>query len=974
MAALAGFGLDWLLSRPDKGRWLPRALGWIAVIAGAGSLLLVGVSMALPAPFIALGERLLNWGFWADLAKSQGFADGAMFWSYEATQIARFGLMALLSGASVLLALRFQVDETTPRRALRRLAPLLPLLVLTFDLWLMGHSFNPAVDPKLLDLTPPSVAFLQSKLDPAQPWRLTSFDDAENEKVLNANSAMRYGLEDIRGYDSIIPKQYVAYMKRLHPQGELLYNRIAPIYSELGGQRNDAALDNPLLHLLGARYVIATQPISNTGYSLVYDDEVKIYENANALPRAFIAQQAVAAPDQEAALDRLQQVDPRNVVVVEGLAESDLPPPSSPQIKEAQFSSRENREYFVDVNISDRGWLVVTDNYFDGWKAYLRPFGVSGEGMDASGQSIETQLPIYRADGTFRAVYLPEAGQWTVRFVYSPRSVLLGVYLSFLSLITLILLVGWWAWGKYYKGEGSEVGTVAKNSTVQVIMSLMNRAIDFAFAMLRLRVLSPEGEGSYVTAITFYLIAEIVTRFGLGTLLTRDVAFEKARARKYLWNVISLRTLLWLVSLPVIAVVLYFFQHSPSPLTSAEVQAIALFAAALFFANIADALSSVFMAFEKMEYPAANATAITVAKVALGGLVILPPFNAGFVGLAAVSVVMNFVQVIWLWITLEQKVLRPHEAGVATEGAQSAEARTGSGVSASSVAKRFDWPLQKYMLRESGPLMINHLLATVFWRISQLVLRAAVNPAAVGIFSAGIKYVDGLNVIPAYFTAAIFPLMSRYAQSGSEAFVKAYRLALQLLFIVALPIAVFFTFEATPLIRILGGAAYLPDSAIALRIMIWSIPIGFINSVTQYALIAVNQQRYLTRAFVVGVAFTAISNWLLVPRYGAVAAAALLIPAELSLFIPFAWAVRRYIAPMPWLSLLGRPLLATAVNVAIVWGLDRAGLPTILAVAAGFAVYAVVLFALGAFRGEEFAVLRNGLNRRLRRPAAEASP
>jgi hypothetical protein len=100
----------------------------------------------------------------------------------------------------------------------------------------------------------------------------------------------------------------------------------------------------------------------------------------------------------------------------------------------------------------------------------------------------------------------------------------------------------------------------------------------------------------------------------------------------------------------------------------------------------------------------------------------------------------------------------------------------------------------------------------------------------------------------------------------------------------------------------------------------------------------------------------------------------LLIPAELSLFIPFAWAVRRYIAPMPWLSLLGRPLLATAVNVAIVWGLDRAGLPTILAVAAGFAVYAVVLFALGAFRGEEFAVLRNGLNRRLRRPAAEASP
>ncbi len=148
-------------------------------------------------------------------------------------------------------------------------------------------------------------------------------------------------------------------------------------------------------------------------------------------------------------------------------------------------------------------------------------------------------------------------------------------------------------------------------------MNLFNRAIDFAFAMLRLRVLSPEGEGSYVFAITFYLVTEIVTRFGLGTLLTRDVAFQKNRARTYLANVIVLRTILWLLSLPVTVGVLYLFQHSAAPLTNAEVQAIAYFAAALFFANIADALSSVFVAFEKMEYPAATATATTLGKVAL---------------------------------------------------------------------------------------------------------------------------------------------------------------------------------------------------------------------------------------------------------------------------------------------------------------------------------------------------------------------
>ncbi len=80
--------------------------------------------------------------------------------------------------------------------------------------------------------------------------------------------------------------------------------------------------------------------------------------------------------------------------------------------------------------------------------------------------------------------------------------------------------------------------------------------------------------------------------------------------------------------------------------------------------------------------------------------------------------------------------------------------------------------------------------------------------------------------------------------------------------------------------------------------MIWSIPIGFINSVTQYVLIAVGQQRFLTRAFIIGVTFTAAANLIFVPRYGYLAAALILIPAELSLFVPFYWAVQRHVVDL----------------------------------------------------------------------------
>ena len=320
---------------------------------------------------------------------------------------------------------------------------------------------------------------------------------------------------------------------------------------------------------------------------------------------------------------------------------------------------------------------------------------------------------------------------------------------------------------------------------------------------------------------------------------------------------------------------------------------------------------------------------------------------------------MNIVQMIWLYIVLRQKILVPEPV---SEGAAARSRRRALSLNLGHNLN-LDLNLQRDMLRESGPLMLNNLLATVFWRISQWVLYGARNPAALGIFSAGVKYLDGLNMIPAYFTLAIFPLMSRYAASGSESLLKGYRLAVQLLYIVALPIAVFVSFAATPLIRLLGGPAYLPGGATALAIMIWSIPIGFINSVTQYVLIAVNQQRFLTKAFLIGVVFTTAANLLLVPKYGYLAAAAIQIPAELSLFIPFYWAVRRYVAPMPWGRLLGGPSLAAGADAGVVWLVQRAGAPLFLALIAGFVVYIGLLLLLGTFRGDDFAVIRARLPR-----------
>src|SRR5207249_3399208 len=97
------------------------------------------------------------------------------------------------------------------------------------------------------------------------------------------------------------------------------------------------------------------------------------------------------------------------------------------------------------------------------------------------------------------------------------------------------------------------------------------------------------------------------------------------------------------------------------------------------------------------------------------------------------------------------------------------------------------------------------------------------------------------------------------------------------------------------LILILGGPAYYPESAMALAILIWFLPFSYINGLTQYALIAVHRQRFITVAFLVAAGFNLAANLLFIPAYGLYAASTVTVLSEIVLMAPFLIAVRQSI-------------------------------------------------------------------------------
>jgi len=895
IAVLAAMGVDAVaesVARRDRGR-LHRALGLLAALAALATVGTVAAARALPRIALPLADRAV-----ARLAKaSEAFADGRMFLSYQARNLLIFA--GCLAGAgAVLLGARYLLRRGGRLGQLWGLA-LLAVLFLDPAAWFRG--LMPATGAETLTMRSPAIEYLQQQ---PQPFRITVFD-TRSTKPLPANTNMLYGLQDVRGYDSIIPRQYCEVMELVGPQ-ELLYNQIARLTRE-------ASLDSPILDLLNVRYVLTEETIQRPGYTLVHDGDLRVYRNDDALPRAFVTFRARVFADRQSLLEALPQTDPRELVLLEVSPKGWVNPDAPPAPPEVTFLELSPNQVRLHVDMPAPGFLVLADNYFPGWVAYTSP--------DATGE--EQALEILRADGTVRAVLLP-AGPQTVRFKYSPGSLKTGLFISFIAGVSLLLVAGAWVWAGAFRPSADEHAArrVAKNTVVPLALQLLNKGVDMVFAMLMLRLLGPGDAGKYAFAVYVAVLLEVVTNFGLNTLLTREVARNREDANAYLWNTTVLRLGLAAAAAPLLALFLVIYR--PARDTSL---AIVLLALGLIPSSISAGLSAVFMAFEVMVIPAVVSSVTTVLKVALGAAALL--LGWGFVGLAGTSIAVNTVTMAILLGLVVALFFRPHP-----------DRRPG---------------LPRRLALESYPLMINHLLATLFFKVDYFILERMWGSAVVGWYSVSYKLVDAIGIIPPTFTMAIFPIMSRFAASSRESLYRAYTLSIKLLFSLGLLIALVCTVVAYPLTRLIGGAAYLPHSAIALQIIVWYMPLGFINSVTQYVLIALDQQRFLTKAFAIGLACGVAANLVLIPSYGYRAAAAVHIFSEAALLVPFYAGVRKHLSPIPWLRLCWRPAVAAAAAGLVSWLV--AGRSSLLAALLGASVYLALLVVLGAFDAEDRALL-----------------
>ncbi|MDQ3098209.1 MAG: YfhO family protein [bacterium] len=245
------------------------------------------------------------------------------------------------------------------------------------------------------------------------------------------------------GIDPVFSSRYGQLLYATKIDGRFTKNtpQIEANLSEYGDNLN--IIDNPrrlrLMSLLGVTRIYNYEP----GYrNLDQIDKIfpqkmitplwnkegwQAYQNNDALPRAFLADNYVIETDPQKSLNTLfnERINLAETLVLEEeplnfLVKTDK---SIESTGTAQIKSYAPQKVEIETNTTSEKLLFLSDNYYSGWQAYVD----------------NTPTKIYRADFAFRAVVVPQ-GTHNVTFIFQPLSVYAGMIISLVSVIILTLL------------------------------------------------------------------------------------------------------------------------------------------------------------------------------------------------------------------------------------------------------------------------------------------------------------------------------------------------------------------------------------------------------------------------------------------------------------------------------------------------------------------------------------------------------
>jgi O-antigen/teichoic acid export membrane protein len=249
------------------------------------------------------------------------------------------------------------------------------------------------------------------------------------------------------------------------------------------------------------------------------------------------------------------------------------------------------------------------------------------------------------------------------------------------------------------------------------------------------------------------------------------------------------------------------------------------------------------------------------------------------------------------------------------------------------LAFSLDWAAIRPLVGRASPLIASALLGLLIYNSDLIFLRFFRDRAAVGLYAAAYLLVSFISNMGTAYGLSLLPSLTRTAAVPSD-HRGLYHTATAHVFAIGFPITLGGCLLASQITMLVFGSGY-SDSANALRIVIWAIPLSLVRDIPVMALMASGREDRILRLTAWAAGAGILLNLLLIPRYGLIGAAIATVATEGVRMIVALAAVRKYGFQLTGVSRLWKPLVAGAVMAAV------------LVLAAPSAL--VLAFLLGAF-------------------------
>ncbi len=361
-----------------------------------------------------------------------------------------------------------------------------------------------------------------------------------------------------------------------------------------------------------------------------------------------------------------------------------------------------------------------------------------------------------------------------------------------------------------------------------------------------MRFLSADGYGVMNTALWFMAIAAMVSDFGTSHYAVREVARHRDEAADYFSNLLLVRALVFAPVLIGAVITAWAIGYS-----GAELLTMMLAGLYSLSNRMAEFCRSFFRAFEILRLESFSVIAEKILVV-VGGTVALVTVATPASALAGMTVgmaVLVLLNVWWIHARLAEFSLR-----------------------------RIKRAFVRRAIRDSVPLGFVNLFSVAFVSVGVVVLEIISGESAAGQYGAAYRIVEALQLLPYVVVAAILPRMSALFHEGDHRqFASVLGRSVAGVAGVGLLIALPLSIAGPWVIQLLTSDTSFGPSGPLLSVLSWAFPLTALNMLLTAALIAADEQYYLSVLLGIGTAASIALNVLFVPDYAATATAAVFI-------------------------------------------------------------------------------------------------